>query len=111
MSYMEPEVKKHPLDEMSELEVFAKLVEFFGSQRTAELLGWAFIGALVNWDNPAELRRQLEERGMTKSGLYRAMSDFRRFGEHIEQTTSPARDTTLATKYMKYFGNMRVAVP
>lgn len=111
MVNMETEAKKHPVDDMSELQFFNALLDRFGPQRTTELLGWAVIGAILNWDNPVQLLEQLREKGMSKTGLYRALADFKRFGEEMENQVAPARDTTLAVKYMRKLGNLRLAVP
>jgi hypothetical protein len=104
------EEKKHPIDELSPVQLFSEMIDFFGAQRTTEILGWSMIGALFIWADPAELRRTLEARGMSKAGLYRTLRDLRRFGEHLEQRELPARDTAVASYILRRLGTMQFAV-
>lgn len=76
------------IDEIPDAELFTEFVAFFGGERAMALLGWCAALALVGvWDPPAA-RKALEEKGLTKSAMYRAMADLRRFGAYMEQTQS-----------------------
>lgn len=94
------------IDQISDIEFFTELVKFFGAQRTTELLGWALIAMLVTWKDPVELRKEMEARGFTKSGMYRMLRDLRRFGEHIEQRPIPVRDTVVAVSILRRAGRI-----
>lgn len=87
----------HPIDQMSSLQLMEALVARFGAQRTVELFGWVFIiGPLseIAFREPGALRAELEKRGMKKSAIYRALADFRSFGEELEQGAWLPKDHT-----------------
>lgn len=85
---MKQKQEKHIIDktmeEWGQLETISRMVKFFGAQRFTEILGWSTLAAFFIWQEPCELRNQLQEKGLTESGLYRALRDLRRFGIAIE---------------------------
>lgn len=99
-----------------------RMIRFFGAQRFTEIYGWCILGAIVLWENPAELRKQLEARGMTKHGLYRALRDLRRFGVAIEtgaihqgavldrENEAFTRDVSVGVRVMRCVGASQTAV-
>jgi hypothetical protein len=104
---------EHPIDALSDVDLFRELVAFFGGQRVVELVGWAFLSGLVSQfvagGDPVALRGQLEDRGLTRSSLYRALRDLRRFGEHIEQKKYPAQDHAPTLHILNRLSAMRTA--
>ncbi len=80
-----PDRERTVLDDMGGWELFTELVTMFGPQRTTELIGWAFIWGLTGVEKVSELRKDLEARGMSKSAIYRAAADFKRFREEMER--------------------------
>ena len=102
-----------------------RMVHFFGAQRFTEIYGWCVLGAITSWDDPAELRKKLQEKGMTKSGLYRALRDLRFFGIAIETGAidrgavldrggdEPINDTSIGVRVMRCVGALQIplAVP
>jgi hypothetical protein len=95
------ENKTYRIDSMSHAEVFSELLSFFGTQRTIELLGWVFVACFYQFENANDLRHQLEAKGMRKSAFYNALSDIRRFAEHIEQVPAVRGDTSLSIHYVR----------
>jgi hypothetical protein len=76
------------IDDIPDGELFTEFVAFFGGERAMALLGWCATLALFGvWDPPAA-RKALEEKGLTKSAMYRALADLRRFGAYMEQKQS-----------------------
>jgi hypothetical protein len=74
---------KRNIDEVSDFEIFTELFKFFRSERAIQLIGWAVLWGVTNED-PKKMREDLEQQGLSKSGTYRALADFRRFREHLE---------------------------
>lgn len=95
------------IDQMSDFEFASEAIKFFGSARFIDMLGWSFLGALLNWDSPAELARQLEDRGLTEHSLYRTLRDLRRFGEYLESRPLPPRDNSVPVLLLRRLGSMR----
>jgi hypothetical protein len=76
----------HPIDRMGCFELTQDMVSFFGVRRATELFGWALIiGPLSLPSSVPELRAVLEARGFTKSSMYNALTDMRRYGVHVEE--------------------------
>ncbi len=99
------ETDVHPVDEMTVLEITNALVARFGAQRTVELFGWIFIiGPLTDVafnGKPAALRAELENRGMKKSAIYRALGDFRTFGLELKAGGPwPSQDHTRTVEFV-----------
>jgi len=61
-----------------------ELVTLFGARRATELLGWSLLWGATGVESVADLRADLEARGLKKSAMYRAAADFRRWKEHLE---------------------------
>lgn len=57
--------------------------ETVGIKRSAELMGWAVLWGLSGESSVLELRRKLEEKGMTYGTAYRAINDFRKLGDAL----------------------------
>jgi hypothetical protein len=76
----------HPLDTIGDVELLREMVKFYGPKRLTELLGWAVFGSLLAFpQSPAEFRRGLEEHGLSKTSMYRALGDLREFGLYLEK--------------------------
>ncbi len=88
------------IDEYTDLELMGKFWLYFGT-RGVGILGWCAVGALSGSDNPVELRRRLEARGLSKSSLYYALDDLRNFREHLEGQPIPRRDSSYAIVLMR----------
>lgn len=80
------------IDDVGALEFLSELIDMFGKQRSMELIGWAvIIGAAVDSgiiDHTPSLRRSLEDRGLKKTAIYKAVTDFKRFRDYIESKES-----------------------
>ena len=50
-----------------------------------ELIGWSVLWGVQGVESVRTLRWELEEKGLSKSAIYRAAADFRRLKEHLEQ--------------------------
>ena len=74
---------KRNIDEVSDFELFTELFKFFRAERAIQLIGWAVLWGVTNED-PKVMREKLEQQGLSKSSTYRALADFRRFREHLE---------------------------
>ncbi len=84
---MEEELQLAPgiIEKMGAFE-FAKLfTECFPGRRATELIGWAFLFAVAGVENGPKLRHTLEDAGYSESAFYRALVDFRKFGEFVEK--------------------------
>jgi hypothetical protein len=75
---------KRNIDEVSDLEIITELFKFFRTERAVQLIGWAVLWGVTNAEEPKKMREKLEQQGLSKSSTYRALADFRRFGEHLE---------------------------
>jgi hypothetical protein len=73
-------------------EFFIEFVKFFGPERAMALIGWCLSFSLIGVYDPPKIRKELETKGCTKSSLYRALADLRRFGEHLESQEYTAVD-------------------
>jgi hypothetical protein len=80
------------IDDIPADEFFIELIKFFGPERAMALMGWSISLALLGVYDPPKIRKELEQKGLTKSSMYRALADFRRFGEHLEQQNYTAVD-------------------
>lgn len=72
------------IDDISGDEFFIEFIKFFGPERAMALMGWCLSFTFIGVYDPPKIRRQFEQKGLTKSALYRALADLRRFGEHLE---------------------------
>jgi hypothetical protein len=75
---------KRNIDELSDFVIFTELFKFFRAERAVQLIGWAVLWGVTNAEEPKKMREKLEQQGLSKSGTYRALADFRKFGEHLE---------------------------
>jgi hypothetical protein len=75
---------KRNIDELSDLEIFTELFRFFRAERAIQLIGWGVLFGVANVDAKA-MREKLEQQGLSKSSTYRALADFRRFVEHLQE--------------------------
>lgn len=73
------------IDDIPADEFFIEMVKFFGPERAMALMGWCLSFALIGVYDPPKIRKEFEQKGLTKSAMYRALADMRRFGEHMEQ--------------------------
>ncbi len=73
--------KKSAINEMSDVEFFRALVNYFGAKRMTELTGWVMLFGLSGFKSGSEMRAHLEARGLSKSSMYRALADLKEFGD------------------------------
>ena len=87
---METETENNKRPEMRSVgqwELLTLMVDEFGSRRAAELMGWA-----VRWSMTGEVenveaaRRLLLEKGLSRSSVYRALTDIRHLRDMIDET-------------------------
>lgn len=70
--------------QLNDLEFLAELLAFFGVSRASQLLGWAMIWGLTGRDRDlTAFRLELQEKGLGRSAAYVALSDYKRFADHI----------------------------
>lgn len=73
-----------PQRELTEWELGKELVSVFGISRASQLVGWAVLWGLIGKDGDLKaFRLELQEKGLCRSAAYEALSDYRRFREHI----------------------------
>jgi hypothetical protein len=71
---------------MTDAEVFAEAVRLFGGERAIGLTGWAVWWAMTgDIDNLKAVRERLQEQGLSRSAVYRALADFKRLRDHLEE--------------------------
>ena len=72
---------------VGDFELLDEMVVMFGPRRTMELIGWAVRWTLTGEVEDADAaRRHLIKQGMGRSSVYRALADFRRLRDHIDET-------------------------
>jgi hypothetical protein len=67
------------------MELLSLIGRKFGGRRATELIGWAILLGAAGIENGPKLRHALKEAGYSQSAFYRALADFRAFGEFVEQ--------------------------
>lgn len=72
------------LERMGFMEMLSHLRTRFGARRTTSLLGWSVFFDIAGVENSPTLRAALKEAGYSESAMYRALADFRSFGEYLE---------------------------
>ena len=77
--------EKTAIDELGDLEFFRKMLKFFGARRAAEVFGYAFAAAASGQQLPSEIVAALVSVGFSKSGVYRALADIKRFAMQMEE--------------------------
>jgi len=88
------------IDQYSDAELIAAFWSYFGG-RGVGILGWCAVGFATGADNPVELRRLLEQRGLSRSSLYQALDALRLFYEHMEGQPLPRRDASYAVRLLR----------
>jgi hypothetical protein len=76
---------KHILDEVGQFEFLSEMLAVFGPRRTTELFGYCIVMGATGKVLPSEIVAALVVLGFSKSGVYRALADVRRFVGHLEQ--------------------------
>jgi hypothetical protein len=75
------------LSAVGDAEFFTALITLFGPERSIGLAGWAvWWGMTGEIDNLKAVRERLQEQGLSRTAVYRALADFRRLREHLEAT-------------------------
>lgn len=77
--------EKTAVEELGDFEFFKKMIKFFGAKRAAEIFGYAVVMGASHKELPSELVAVLVGVGFSKSGVYRAMADIKRFAMKMEQ--------------------------
>jgi hypothetical protein len=68
-------------------EIIGVMVEMFGLRHTLTLIGWAIRWGVQGIENGPEFRAKLKAEkgeGASRSAVYRASLDYRRFGDELE---------------------------
>jgi hypothetical protein len=83
---MEPELHLAPgiIEKMGPVEFLSLLSKRFGGRRATELIGWAILMGAAGIENGPKLRHALDQAGYSESAFYRALADWRKFAEHVE---------------------------
>jgi hypothetical protein len=73
--------------ELGDLEYFGELVKMFGISRSAQLMGYCVFWSLQGKGQRgfAELRRELQEIGLSRSAVYAIMADLAKFRDHVAE--------------------------
>jgi hypothetical protein len=84
---VEEELRLAPqiLEKMSTFQFVKLFRKCFPGRRAAELIGWGFLFALAGIENGPKFRHVLEEAGYSEGAFYRALADYRKFGEFLEE--------------------------
>jgi hypothetical protein len=71
---------------VGDLELLGAVIELFSAQRAVELAGWAvWWGMTGEIDNLKAVRERLQEKGLSRSSVYRALADFKKLRHHLEE--------------------------
>jgi len=76
---------KTAVEELGDLEFVGKMIKFFGTKRAVELFGYALVMGASGRTLPSELVAFLVGVGFSKSGVYRALADIKRFVREVER--------------------------
>jgi hypothetical protein len=84
---LEKELKLAPdlIGKMGAVEFLSLLTKCFPPRRATELIGWAVLLGAAGIENGPKLRHALDQAGYSESAFYRALADFRKFGEFVEE--------------------------
>ncbi len=67
-------------------EVMKELIAFFGPYRGLQLIGWAtYWAAWCGHDDPQVTEEWLKASKLSRAASFRALADFKRFGEHLRK--------------------------
>jgi hypothetical protein len=75
---------KSVLDDMGGLDLTGEMVRYFGGKRATELIGWALLFGLSGFKTGGEMRAYLEAKGLSKSAMYRALADLKKFADDLD---------------------------
>ncbi len=84
------------VDQYSDLELMSAYWAHFGPSRGVGILGWCAVCALSGAKDGSSVLQRLKERGLSKTGLYQALTALRDFREHLEEEPLPRRDSAPA---------------
>ena len=76
--------EKSVVDELTDLEFFREMMKFFGVRRATEIFGFAVVMGASGKTLPSEIVHALVKVGFTRSGVYRALTDIKRFVQKLE---------------------------
>ena len=84
---MEEELQYAPaiLEGMGAMEFWSLLSRRFGGRRATELIGWGILLGMAGLENKPKLRHALREAGYSQAAFYRALADWRKFAEFVEE--------------------------
>jgi hypothetical protein len=76
---------------VGDLEFFSTMAEMFGTRRCMELAGWAIRwGMTGEIDDLKAVRQRLLDQGLSRTAVYRALTDFRLLRERLEASENHA---------------------
>lgn len=106
----EQEEPQKSVSDLSDAELMRELIAYFGTQRFVEVMGWCALAMIVSgYGDPVEFREKLKARGFHQSGMYRALADIKKFGEHYEGTQYPAQDHRPTMRIVERIGRLKTA--
>lgn len=87
MRGVEEELRLAPeiLAKMSGFEFVKLLRKCFPGRRAAELIGWGLLFSFAGIENGPKFRHALQEAGYSEGAFYRALADYRKFGQFLEE--------------------------
>ena len=77
--------EKHIVDEIGDVEFVAEMFAVFGVRRATELFGYCILIGATGKELPTEIVAVLGNIGVSKSAVYRALADVKKFVRHLEQ--------------------------
>jgi hypothetical protein len=85
---MTDQVPRSKVQDMSDSDLYHALYDFFGPTRMMSLIGWVVVACCIyeidSHSDVLELIEKMQEKGFARGGIYRALTDVRRFRNHID---------------------------
>ncbi len=72
------------LEQLTEAELLAALIQQFGYRRAMELFGWAAVWALSGEESPSKVYAKLSDQGVSRTSAFHAARDVREFQERMK---------------------------
>ncbi len=101
------QVTPRKIEQYSDVELMNAFWAYFG-RKGVGMLGWCFVCALSGETDSTAFQQRLQQRGLTKSGLYHALDAVRAFREHIEGQPLPRRDASYAMEMLRRLSSASV---
>ena len=82
-SQEEKEYLNRAVDDLNPVQFFAAMQNCFGTRRMVELVGYAVLWGVLGVEDVAAMRRRYEEAGLSERAMFRAASDYKKFGDYL----------------------------